>query len=125
MFKNYASFTGIEFIAGDQIQGKEAYYEDVVARTTRGGSGRNPRNIDLVIVADQLLTGYDSQLLNTLYVDRPLQLQGLVQAYSRTNRVHGADKEFGSIVNFQYPRITEENVDNALKLYGTGGISSN
>lgn len=124
MFKDYASFTGIEFVAGDQAQGEKAYFEDLVARATRGGSGRNPRNIDLVIVADQLLTGYDSQLLNTLYVDRSLELHGLVQAYSRTNRVHGADKEFGSIINFQYPRITEEKVDRALKLYGTGGTSS-
>src|SRR5690625_1378128 len=124
MFKNYASFTGIEFVAGDQKHGANAYFEDLIARATRGGSGRNPKNIDLVIVADQLLTGYDSQLLNTLYVDRSLELQGLVQAYSRTNRVHGPDKEFGSIVNFQYPRMTEEKVDSALKLYGTGGTSS-
>ena len=124
MFKNYASFTGIEFVAGDQKHGADAYFEDLIARATRGGSGRNPKNIDLVIVADQLLTGYDSQLLNTLYVDRSLELQGLVQAYSRTNRVHGPDKEFGSIVNFQYPRMTEEKVDSALKLYGTGGTSS-
>lgn len=59
-----------------------------------------------------------------MYVDRSLELQGLVQAYSRTNRIHGPDKEFGSIINFQYPRMTEEKVDNALKLYGTGGTSS-
>src|SRR5699024_1525728 len=58
------------------------------------------------------------------YVDRSLRLQGLVQAYSRTNRIHGPDKEFGSIINFQYPRMTEEKVDSALKLYGTGGTSS-
>lgn len=70
------------------------------------------------------MTGYDAQLLNTLYVDRSLELHGLVQAYSRTNRVHGPDKEFGSIINFQYPKISEEKVDNALKLYGTGGTSS-
>jgi len=124
MFKNYASFTGIEFVAGDQKHGADAYFEDLIARATRGGSGRNPKNIDLVIVADQLLTGYDSQLLNTLYVDRSLELQGLVQAYSRTNRVHGPDKEFGSIINYQYPAITKDNVDKALKLYGTGGTSS-
>jgi len=124
MFKDYASFTGIEFVAGDQKHGSDAYFQDLIARAKRGGSGLNPKNIDLVIVADQLLTGYDSQLLNTLYVDRSLELQGLVQAYSRTNRIHGPDKEFGSIINFQYPRITEEQVDKALKLYGTGGTSS-
>ncbi|NME99235.1 type I restriction endonuclease subunit R [Aneurinibacillus aneurinilyticus] len=124
MFKDYAAFTGIEFVAGDKKHGEDAYFEDVVERATRGGSGRNPKNIDLVIVADQLLTGYDSKRLNTLYVDRSLELQGLIQAYSRTNRVFGSNKEFGTIINFQYPRITEEIVNKALKLYGSGGKSS-
>lgn len=124
MFKDYSEFTGIEFITGDKKHGEQAYFEDVVERATRGGSGRNPKNIDLVIVADQLLTGYDSKRLNTLYVDRKLELQSLIQAYSRTNRVFGASKEFGTIINFQYPKITEESVNEALKLYGSGGKSS-
>ena len=124
MFKDYADFTGIEFIAGDKKHREDPYFEDIVDRATRGGSGRNEKNIDLVIVADQLLTGYDSKLLNTLYVDRSLELQGLIQAYSRTNRIYGKNKEFGTIVNFQYPRITKETVDTALKLYGSGGKSS-
>ncbi|MDN6161571.1 MAG: HsdR family type I site-specific deoxyribonuclease [Atopostipes sp.] len=120
MFKDYGEFTGIEFRPEDG----ESYFADLVARSTRGGSGRNPKNIDLMIVADQLLTGYDSQYLNTLYVDRSLELQGLIQAYSRTNRVQGPKKEFGSIINYQYPALTEEKVDKALKLYGSGGSSS-
>ncbi|EPY2306202.1 type I restriction endonuclease subunit R, EcoR124 family [Clostridium sporogenes] len=124
MFKDYSQFTGIEFIAGDKKHGEDAYFEDVVERATRGGSGRNKKNIDLVIVADQLLTGYDSKRLNTLYVDRCLELQGLIQAYSRTNRVFGKNKEFGTIVNFQYPRLTKQTVETALKLYGSGGSSS-
>ncbi|SQB35498.1 type I restriction endonuclease subunit R [Clostridium cochlearium] len=124
MFKDYAKFTGIEFISGDKKRGEEAYFEDIVARGTRGGSGRNQKNIDLIIVADQLLTGYDSKFLNTLYVDRDLKLQHLIQAYSRTNRIYGKNKEFGSIINFQYPKITEERVNIALKLYGSGGTSS-
>lgn len=124
MFKEYAEFTGIEFVAGDPKQGEQAYFEDLVERATRGGSGRNPKNIDLIIVADQLLTGYDSKYLNTLYVDRKLALQGLIQAYSRTNRVYGPSKKFGSIVNFQYPRLTEERVNRALELYGSGGKNS-
>lgn len=124
MFKDYAQFTEIEFVVGDKKHGEKAYFEDVVERATRGGSGSNPKNIDLVIVADQLLTGYDSKRLNTLYVDRTLELQGLIQAYSRTNRVFGSSKEFGSIVNFQLPRITEEMVNRALELYGSGGKSS-
>lgn len=124
MFKDYAAFTGIEYAYGDSKRGEAAYYEDLVERATRGGSGRNPRNIDLVIVADQLLTGYDSKYINTLYVDRTLALQGLIQAYSRTNRLYGKEKEFGSIVNFQYPRLTEQMVNDALILYGSGGTSS-
>lgn len=124
MFKSYSEFTGIEFVAGDKKHGENAYFEDIVERATRGGSGRNKKNIDLVIVADQLLTGYDSKRLNTLYVDRTLELQGLIQAYSRTNRIYGKEKEFGTIINFQYPRITKEIVDTALKLYGSGGTSS-
>lgn len=52
MFKSYGSFSGIEFVAGDQKHGADAYFEDLIARATRGGSGLNPKNIDLVIVAD-------------------------------------------------------------------------
>lgn len=123
MFQDYATFTGIEYTYGNKSRGEDAYYNDVVERATRGGSGRNSKNIDLIIVADQLLTGYDSKFINTLYVDRSLALQGLIQAYSRTNRIYGKEKEFGSIVNFQYPRITEEIVKEALILYGSGGGS--
>lgn len=124
MFKDYSEFTGIEFIPGDKKHGEDAYFEDLVDRATRGGSGRNKKNIDLVIVAEQLLTGFDSKRLNTLYVDRKLELQSLIQAYSRTNRIFGSTKEFGTIVNFQYPRLTKETVETALKLYGSGGSSS-
>src|SRR5690625_293967 len=124
IFKDYAKFTGVEYTYGDRRHGEDAYYEDIVERTKNGDSGRNPRNIDLVIVADQLLTGYDSRFINTLYVDRQLKLQHLIQAYSRTNRIFGKEKEFGSIVNFMYPRMTEEMVKDALVLYGSGGKSS-
>lgn len=124
MFKDYSKYTGIEYIAGDKKRGEKAYFEDIIERAPRGGSGRNPKNIDLIIVADQLLTGYDSKRLNTLYVDRSLELQGLIQAYSRTNRIFGSTKEFGTIVNFQYPSWTEETVNIALGLYGSGGESS-
>ena len=80
----------------------------------------NDKNIDLVIVADQLLTGYDSKYLNTLYVDRSLELQGLVQAYSRTNRLYGPEKEFGTIITYHWPAITEEAVNKAEDLCQNG-----
>src|SRR5690625_5583182 len=53
MFKDYASFTGIEFVAGDQKHGSDAYFQDLIARAKRGGSGLNPKNIDLVIVRSE------------------------------------------------------------------------
>lgn len=124
MFEDYSKFTGVLFKIGDSKLGEKNYFADLVDRSTKGGSSRNETNIDLMIVAEQLLTGYDSKYLNTLYIDRPLKLQSLVQAYSRTNRIYGREKEFGSIVNFMYPAITEENVKKALKLYGSGGTSS-
>lgn len=123
MFEDYSKFTGVKFVAGNQGRGEENYFQDLVSRSIRGGSQRNPKNIDLIIVADQLLTGYDSRYLNTLYVDRNLQLQSLIQAYSRTNRLFGKTKEFGSIVNFRLPKMTEEDVIKALILYGSGGTS--
>lgn len=125
MLADYKSFTNLELSVEDLKSGrKNEYFEDLIERTKRGGSGISSKNIDLVIVADQLLTGYDSKRLNTLYVDRVLELQGLVQAYSRTNRLFGKEKEFGTIVNFQYPAISKACVEMALRLYGSGGKSS-
>lgn len=121
MFKDYEAYTGVYFDVNDAKMGIEAYFQDLITRAAQGGSAQNSHNIDLVIVADQMLTGYDSKFLNALYVDRNLELQGLIQAYSRTNRVYGKDKEFGSIINFQYPRISEERVHEALALYSSGG----
>lgn len=125
MLNDYKSFTNLELRVEDLKSGrKNDYFEDLIDRTKRGGSGISSKNIDLVIVADQLLTGYDSKKLNTLYVDRTLELQGLVQAYSRTNRLFGKEKEFGTIINFQYPAISKGCVEMALRLYGSGGSSS-
>lgn len=121
MFKDYEAYTGVYFDVNDAKMGIDAYFQDLITRAAQGGSAQNSHNIDLVIVADQMLTGYDSKFLNALYVDRNLELQGLIQAYSRTNRVYGKDKEFGSIINFQYPRISEERVHEALALYSSGG----
>ena len=123
LLEDYSEFSGAKFKPDNQ--GFASYFEHLKDLATRGGSGRNKKYIDLIIVAEQLLTGYDNKRLNTLYVDRMLELQSLVQAYSRTNRVFGSDKEFGTIVNFMYPRITEDNVNKALELYGSGGRNSN
>lgn len=83
-----------------------------------------PRNeqLDLVIVVDRLLTGFDAPCLSTLFIDRkPMRPQDLIQAFSRTNRIFDSKKRYGHIITFQRPDAFKEAVDNALKLYSNGG----
>ena len=81
--------------------------------------------LDLVIVVDRLLTGFDAPCLSTLFMDRqPMKLQHLIQAFSRTNRIFDEKKEYGQIVTFQTPIKFKEKVDEALRLYSNGGESS-
>lgn len=78
--------------------------------------------LDLVIVVDRLLTGFDAPCLSTLFIDRPvMQPHNLIQAFSRTNRLFDRSKQFGQIVTFQTPALFEENVSEALFLYSNGG----
>ena len=72
--------------------------------------------LDLVIVVDRLLTGFDSPTIQTLYVDRELKYQKLLQAFSRTNRTH-KDKQIGMVVTFRKPAIMKENVKAAMRLF--------
>ena len=83
-----------------------------------------PRNeqLDLVIVVDRLLTGFDAPCLSTLFIDRkPMRPQDLIQAFSRTNRIFDSKKRYGHIITFQRPEAFKEAVDNALRLYSNGG----
>ncbi|USN88258.1 MAG: type I restriction endonuclease subunit R [Candidatus Nomurabacteria bacterium] len=73
------------------------------------------KEVDLVLVVNMFLTGFDSPRLNTLYVDKNLRYHGLVQAYSRTNRLLNSDKPHGNIVSF---RNLKKNTDKALALFG-------
>lgn len=76
--------------------------------------------LDLVIVVDRLLTGFDAPELNTLYVDRLLRGAGLIQAYSRTNRIHDMQsKPFGNIVNYRWADYAEELMNDALATYSS------
>ncbi|HGY0990712.1 TPA: DEAD/DEAH box helicase family protein [Enterococcus faecalis] len=74
------------------------------------------KQIDLVIVVDRLLTGFDAPTIQTLFVDRNLEYAGLIQAFSRTNRTY-PDKTKGLIVTFRKPATMEKNVEDATKLY--------
>lgn len=75
------------------------------------------KQIDLLIVVDQMLTGYDSKWINTLYLDKMLKYEGLIQGFSRTNRLFGKDKRFGIIKYYRRPHTMEKNIEEAVKLY--------
>ena len=89
-------------------KGFELYYKDLSARTKN-------QEIDLLIVVGMFLTGFDAPRLNTLFVDKNLSYHGLIQAYSRTNRIYNDSKRFGNIVTF---RNLEEETIKAIKLFG-------
>ena len=84
------------------------YYKDISQRIKK-------REIDLVIVVNMFLTGFDATTLNTLWVDRNLRAHGLLQAYSRTNRILNSVKTYGNIVSF---RDLEKETNDALALFG-------
>lgn len=73
--------------------------------------------IDLLIVVDQMLTGFDSKWINTLYLDKMLQYENIIQAFSRTNRLFGPEKPFGTIKYYRRPHTMERNIEVAVKLY--------
>ena len=96
----------------------DAYYQDVQQRiknqkySNRDYAHKN--KIDIVVVVDMLLTGFDSKYLNTLYVDKNLKYHGLIQAFSRTNRVLNDTKPYGNILDF---RGQQNAVDAAIALF--------
>ena len=89
-----------------------AYYDDVNERMKKRKKDMEP--LDLLLVVGMFLTGFDAKKLNTLYVDKNLEYHGLLQAFSRTNRVLNEKKRFGKIMCF---RDLKENVDAAVKLF--------
>lgn len=75
------------------------------------------QQIDLLIVVDQMLTGFDSKWINTLYMDKMLQYENIIQAFSRTNRLFGDEKPFGTIRYYRKPHTMERNIEKAVKMY--------
>lgn len=75
------------------------------------------KQLDILIVVDQMLTGFDSKWVNTLYMDKILEYENIIQAFSRTNRLFGPDKPFGVIRYYRKPHTMEQNVARAVKLY--------
>ena len=106
-----------------QIQGYNANLNKRLARKDPKYKSRREQ-LDLVIVVDRLLTGFDAPCLSTIYIDRqPMGPHDLIQAFSRTNRIFDSNKSYGQIVTFQAPKLFKESVDNAVKLYSAGGTN--
>ena len=103
---DYNQLFGTNFtINGNDFQN---YYRDLAKRVKN-------REVDLLIVVGMFLTGFDAPTLNTLFVDKNLRYHGLIQAFSRTNRIYDATKSFGNIVTF---RDLEKATTDAIKLFG-------
>lgn len=100
----YNAQFGTNFNSGDRFY---AYYRDIADRVKK-------KQIDVLLVVNMFLTGFDSKPLNTLYVDKNLKHHGLIQAFSRTNRVFNDKKPFGNIICF---RNLKQATDEALALF--------
>lgn len=104
-----------------QIQGYNANLNKRLARKDPRYKSRNEQ-LDLVIVVDRLLTGFDAPCMSAIFIDRqPMGPHDLIQAFSRTNRIYDKNKAYGQIVTFQAPQLFKQSVDNAVKLYSAGG----
>ena len=121
---NYNAMFSTSF--STDAQGFDGYYKDVSRRMKGEDVDGKPlpqdQCLDLLIVVDMFLTGFDAKTLNTLWVDKNLRMHGLIQAFSRTNRILNSVKTFGNVVCF---RNLEKNVDEAIGLFGdpkAGGI---
>lgn len=107
----------------DQLNAYNTNVNDRLARKKKQYQVREAQ-LDLVIVVDRLLTGFDAPSLSTLFIDRrPMRSYGIIQAFSRTNRLFDSQKRFGQIVTFQVPAHFKRAVDEAMTLYSAGGGS--
>lgn len=100
----------------------QKYKKDVSLRLAHKkpylGIDKHPEmELDLLIVVDQMLTGFDSKWINTLYLDKLMRYENIIQAFSRTNRLFGPDKPFGTIRYYRKPHTMERNIRSAVKLY--------
>ncbi len=119
---DYNAMFGTQF-SMDQLAAYNANVNDRLARKKAQYKVREGQ-LDLVIVVDRLLTGFDAPCLSTLFIDRkPMRSYGIIQAFSRTNRLFDSQKRFGQIVTFQVPAHFKRAVDEAMTLYSAGGGS--
>ncbi len=118
--KDYNEMFGSSY----QINAINAYNSNLNERLARKEKKylNRSQQLDLVIVVDRLLTGFDAPCLSTLFIDRqPMTPQNIIQAFSRTNRLLDYAKRYGQIVTFQAPKEYKNAINEALKLYTRGG----
>lgn len=118
MLTDYNAKYGMSYKLANYAQ----YKKDVAKRLAHkkpyiGIEGDHSQQIDLLIVVTQMLTGYDSKWINTLYVDKVMKYVDIIQAFSRTNRLFGPDKPFGTIKYYTKPYTMEQNINDALDVY--------
>ncbi len=118
IIEDYNTRYGMNF----QIATYAAFKKDISYRLAhkeqyKGVEHTSDLQIDLLIVVDQMLTGFDSKWINTLYLDKVLVYEKLIQAFSRTNRLYGPEKPFGTIRYYRKPYTMQRNIEEAFKLY--------
>jgi type I restriction enzyme, R subunit len=118
LLEDYNARYGMTYDAGSF----QNYKKNVASRLAHKASyisiHKTPeKQIDLLIVVNQMLTGFDSKWINTLYVDKVLEFENIIQAFSRTNRLFGPEKPFGTIKYYRKPHTMERNIEIAIKSY--------
>lgn len=125
MLKSLADYNAMFGTSWD-LSSIGAYNAELNERLARKRSKYHNRDqqLDLVIVVDRLLTGFDAPCLATIFLDRPpMKPHHLIQAFSRTNRLFDTTKRFGNVITLQTPELYGEKIDEALKLYSNGGTA--
>ena len=121
MLKDYNNRFGKSFTMPDY----KSYKADISARLAHKDAYKNISGagcLDILIVVDMMLTGYDSKWVNTIFIDRLMEYEKIIQSFSRTNRVFDAHKPFGNVFYYYKTNTMAENIDKAFKLYGDSSI---
>ena len=121
MLKDYNNTFGKSFTMPDY----KSYKADISARLAHKDAYKNISGagcLDILIVVDMMLTGYDSKWVNTIFIDRLMEYEKIIQSFSRTNRVFDAHKPFGNVFYYYKTNTMKENIDKAFKLYGDSSI---
>lgn len=118
IIEDYNKLFGMDFSIPTHAKFKKDIASRLAHKDPYLGIERSPeKQLNLLIVVNQMLTGFDSKWLNTLYLDKKLEYENIIQAFSRTNRLFGPDKPFGTIRYYRYSNTMEKNIEKAVKLY--------